>query len=132
MIKWTRYPGGIAKITRTPGGGAYAKSADGRFMIFVSRYLRGDPGYRAYVYHFSAVDYSIPSAGQRFTSVPIKGGRAYSQNVDDVMASVEQWNSEHPKENPAFPHEQSDAYWDLFGAAVVLLWVGVGVKYLRS
>jgi hypothetical protein len=112
-IKWKRYPGGVANITRTPGGGAYAKSEDGRFLIHVSRYLRGDPGDRSYVYHFSAVDYSIPSGGQRFTNIPVDRGGGFksdtSTNVKHVMEAVEKWAREHPLPEPK---QASNEQWD--------------------
>src|SRR5271170_6870016 len=56
-IRWVRAPGRVASITRTPGGGVFARSADGRFVIWVRRYLGGDPGARSYRYYFAATDY---------------------------------------------------------------------------
>ena len=87
-------------MTQT-GMGPYSKTEDGRFMIYVSRYLQGQPGNRSYVYHFSAVDYGIPSGGYRFTNIPIcQGGSGFktehSTNVKTVFAAVEKWAQEHP------------------------------------
>ena len=99
-LKWKKYPGSVAKMTQT-GMGPYSKTEDGRFMIYVSRYLQGQPGNRSYVYHFSAVDYGIPSGGYRFTNIPIfQGGSGFktehSTNVKTVFAAVEKWAQEHP------------------------------------
>lgn len=95
-IRWKRYPGGAAEIGRTPGGGPYAKSDGGRFVIWVSRYMGGPPGDRSYRYSFSAVDYEIPSGGQRFTRVPLERGADSSMNVKKVIAAVERWAEDHP------------------------------------
>ena len=98
-IRWKNYPGGAAEISRTPGGGPYAKSEDGRFIIWVSRSMGGPPGDRSYRYHFGGVDYGIPSGGQRFTDVPIKQGDWTSEsstNPAAVMAAVERWALERP------------------------------------
>jgi len=96
VIKWIKFPGGAAKIAVV--GGPYAKSEDGRFMVYVRRYLQGEPGNRTYSYHFSGVDYGIPSKGARFTEIPIiQGGlnTEYASNPKKVMASVEKWAAEH-------------------------------------
>jgi hypothetical protein len=96
-LKWKKFPGGAAKIGIV--GGPYAKTEDGRFMIFVRRYLQGEPGARSYAYHFSAVDYSIPNKGNRWTDIPIHQGginREHSSNPKTVMAAVEKWAAEHP------------------------------------
>ncbi len=101
-IQWKKFPGSLASMTRS-GGAPYAKSQDERFMVFVNRYLQGQPGDRSYVYHFSAVDYGIPSGGYRFTNIPIHapgGNREYSSNVKLVFASVEKWAHEHPLPPP--------------------------------
>ena len=99
-IRWSKYAGGAAKISQTPGGGPYAKSADGRFIIWVLRYRGGDHGDRHYTHHFCAVDYGIPSAGQKFTAVPIQMPGAFpresSSNVKAVMAAVDRWAAGHP------------------------------------
>jgi len=95
-IRWKRYPGRTAEICRTPGGGPYAKSEDGRFVIWVSRYLGGDAGRRSYSFHFSAVDYGIPSGGQRFTNVTMSRGRDSSTDVKNITAAVERWAQDHP------------------------------------
>ena len=96
-IRWKMIPGGAAEISRTPGGGPYAKSEDSRFIIWVSRYL--PRGGRSYSYHFSAVDYGIPSGGHRFSKVPIgtPGGwqSDASTNVKLVKAAVERWAQSH-------------------------------------
>jgi hypothetical protein len=103
-IHWKKFPGSVAQMTRVPGGSLYSKSADGRFMIFVTRSLQGQPGDRSYVYHFSAVDYWIPSSGNRFTNIPIQqpgGSRENSSNVKRVFESVEKWAHEHPLYGPS-------------------------------
>ncbi len=92
---WTRYPWRVAEICSV-GGGPYAKSKDGRFVLWVQRSRGGDPGNRSYSYYFSAVDYGIPSGGQRFTSVPVGHGRDSSTNVKTVMAAVDRWAHDHP------------------------------------
>ena len=99
-IRWKKYPGGAAKICQTPGGGPYAKSEDDRFVVWVSRYRRGDRGYRSYSYHYRAVDYGLPSGEQRFTDIPIHLPGTFpvatSTNVRKVMAAVDRWALLHP------------------------------------
>ena len=97
-IKWKRVPGGVAKISIV--GGACMKSEDGRFVIYVTRYLQGERGRRSYVYHYAGIDYWIPSKGQRYTQIMYTQGgmrREYSSNKDTGIKAVETWAASHPK-----------------------------------
>ena len=112
-LHWKKFPGGAAKIGII--GGPYAKTEDGRFMIFVRRYLQGQPGDRSYAYHFSAVDYSIPSKGNRWTDIPIHmGGFAndHSSNPKTVVTAVEKWAHEHPLPPPEPKAASTEQYDD--------------------
>jgi hypothetical protein len=95
-IRWIRAPGRVASITRTPGGGVYARSEDGRFVVWTRRHLGGVRGERSYRYSFEATDYGVPSGGQRFTTVPIDTTRTESMDVRRVMAAVDAWAAQHP------------------------------------
>lgn len=101
MIKWKKVPGGIAKIGIT--GGACMVSEDGRFAIYVRRYLQGNPGNRSYAYHYQAVDYGIGSnnktGGVNTTITFMQGGmkREYSYNKDTVLKAAETWAASHPR-----------------------------------
>lgn len=101
-LQWKKFPGGAAKIGII--GGPYAKTEDGRFMVYVRRSMQGNPGDRSYVYHFSAVDYSIPNKGNRWTDIPIHQGGGFmsdsNQNVKKVFEAVEKWAHEHPLPPP--------------------------------
>lgn len=94
-IRWHKTP--LAKIKDS---GIYAKSEDGRFLVFARRYRHGQPGDRKYTYFFSAVDYHTPSGGKRYTNVPVPGAGADQESVnpEKVFAAVEKWLIEHPSE----------------------------------
>ena len=47
----------LAKAVTIPGGSAYLKSEDGRFVIFASRYRHGDRSFRTYTDHYRTIEY---------------------------------------------------------------------------
>ncbi len=87
-IKWTRTAGRLTKIAATVGPAIYAKSDDGRFIIWVYRCMLGTQGRRQYHYTFSATDYRS-TAGARFTNVPVKDTE--QSDPKKVMAAVTRW-----------------------------------------
>jgi hypothetical protein len=91
-IRWKKYPGGVAEIGRTPGGGPYAKSDGGRFVIWVNRFMGPPSSNRSWRHFFIAYDYGLPSGGERFTCVPLGG--VDPMNIKQVLAAVERWASE--------------------------------------
>lgn len=93
-IRWIKSPGRIAELAASPGGGVYAQSADKRFMVSVHRFMTGDAGRRQYLYYFTAVDYGIPSGGQRFTDVPVRDTE--KSDPKKTLAAVERWAESHP------------------------------------
>jgi len=92
-LRWRKYPGGRAKLAQLPGGKPYAKSEDGRFIIWVSRYRRAAQGDAHY---FSAVDYATPSGKKSHAIVPIRSATDSTSSLEQVIAAVERWRGEHP------------------------------------
>jgi len=91
VIRWT-----TSTLKKIGESGIYAKSEDRRFMIFARRWRHGEPGFRKYTYFYSAVDYGLPNAGQRYTEIPVRGHEMSTQNPDKVFDAVERWAEEHP------------------------------------
>jgi hypothetical protein len=93
-IRWIRSPGKLRDLATLPGGGIYAKSSDGRFIIWVRKFITGDKGYRKDLFIYSIADYALPSAGQRYTEVPIRApGATVLKKVEEI---AEAWAAEHP------------------------------------
>ncbi len=84
--------------------GIYARSEpDGRFLVFVRRWRNGQAGDRRYTLFYWAVDYQTPSAGKRYTHVPLQGGSGpehESVSAPKVFAAVEKWAHDHPLPAP--------------------------------
>lgn len=93
-IRWVKSPGRAAELASSPGGGIYAMSADKRFLVAVHRFMTGDKGRRQYLIYFTAVDYGIPSGGQRYTDVPVRATE--KSDPKKTLAAVERWAEAHP------------------------------------
>lgn len=102
-IKWKRTLGGAAKAA-TSGGGIYAISEDGRFIVTVTRRMAGDPGRRSYHYTFSVVDYQTPSEGRHYTNLVIDhpGGvpREGTSDPKKALAAAERAVVDGYRDNP--------------------------------
>jgi hypothetical protein len=94
-ITWNKTKGSVANMTRC-GSAIYAISEDKRFRVYVSRYLKGDPGHRRYTYWFSAIDYGIPSDTNRWTEIRMSQYSMETMNKKKAFEVVEKWADEHP------------------------------------